>query len=69
MTDALRFAIPAAIVLAIAGVIFGIAIARLVWAQDLEQAQSIDRIRSRTEAAMRGTIETQEKIIAALKGH
>lgn len=39
----------------------GVGMARLLWAQDLRQAQEIDAIRSRTEVALRGRIKIMEK--------
>lgn len=56
-----------AIVLATTGAVFGVGVARLIWADDLVQARQIDDIRSKTEFSLRAAIATQEKIICTLK--
>lgn len=57
----------AAAVLAMAGAMFGVAMARLLWADDLKHAQRIDEIRRRTEVALKNTIESLERQIATQK--
>lgn len=64
MASVALFALYSAMLLALAGAFFGVCIARLVWADDLKQAQRIDAIRSRTEVALRGQIAALEKHLA-----
>lgn len=45
------------------GAFFGIIAARVLWAEDLQHAQRIDEIRSRTQKALEGTIESLRKQI------
>lgn len=40
---------------------FGVGMARLLWADDLKHAQSIDEIRSRTESSLRQTIDALQQ--------
>lgn len=61
------FAAFAAAGLAMLSATFGVAMARLVWAEDLKHAQRIDEIRSRTEISLKNTIESLERQIAILK--
>ena len=63
----LPFAAFGAAGLAMIGAIFGVGMARLIWADDLKHAQKIDEIRSRTETALKGTIESLEQQIVILK--
>lgn len=53
-----------AMVLAAAGALFGVVLARVLWTEDLRQAIHIDEIRSRTETSLRGSIAAQERMIA-----
>lgn len=76
MTDVARLAIPAALFLTMAGVIFGIAMARWIWADDLQFAQTIEASRKQTdlihtqiEASLRGQIDVQDQTIKTLKEH
>ena len=59
--------IPAAALLAIAGALFGVGMAKLLWSEDLQHAQQIDEIRSETEGHLRGTIDALEGQIRILK--
>jgi hypothetical protein len=63
MTSALQLTIASAALLAIFGAIFGVCAARMVWGDDLKQAQIIDRLRSQKEAAMERTIYALEGYI------
>ena len=57
--QAVHLAIFSAIGIAMFSAAFGVGIARLIWADDLQHAQRIDEIRSRTEAALRSRIKIQ----------
>ena len=57
--------LPAAF-LAIASAAFGAGMARLLWADDLQHAQQIDEIRSKTEVALRRQINALEGRIKIL---
>jgi hypothetical protein len=57
----------AAAVIAFASAIFGVGMARILWAEDLQHARHIDEIRSRTEAALHERIASQERIIEIQK--
>lgn len=67
MTSAAQGAILSAALLAIAGAFFGVCMARMLWAHDLKHTQDLRRIWDRTELAMRGTIELQQRQIETLK--
>lgn len=56
MIHAAHLSIAAAIVLCVASTFFGVAMARLVWADDLQHARHIDEIRSQTEKHLRDQI-------------
>lgn len=56
-----------AALLAMAGAVFGVSMARIMWADDLKNAQQIDEIRSRTQSHMEGQIKAQQKTIDILK--
>lgn len=58
----MQLVIASAMLLAMVGALFGAGMARLLWADDLKQAQRIDEIRSRTE-------EHLNRTIAALREH
>jgi hypothetical protein len=63
-------AIPAilgAALLAMAGASFGVVMARMIWADDLKQAQHIDEIRSRTQQHMERQIEAMQGTIEIYK--
>ena len=67
-------AIFAAMALSGASAFLGVALARLVWAEDLrraeqrlEQAKEIDRIRSGTEGHLRDTIAALQRQVTALE--
>lgn len=49
--------------LAMISAIFGVGMARLLWAQDLKFAQDIDTRRSKIEASLRKIIESQKREI------
>ena len=57
----------AAAAIAITSAIFGAALARGLWADDLKHAQKIDAIRSETEKNLRDQIKAMERTISALK--
>lgn len=65
MTDAARFAIPAAMVLAIAGAFFGVVIARIVWGDDLRHSLELKEYWDKSKTAMEGTIASQQRSIQA----
>ena len=65
MSHAAQGAILAAALLAMVSAGFGVAFARLVWAQDLKQAQQLRLIWDKTEKAMREHIEIQERMLAS----
>ena len=65
-----------AIGIAMMSSLFGVGIARLLWANDLKFAQQIetrrkeiDVIRDQTESSLRKTIEIQEGTIVTLRGN
>lgn len=60
-------AILSAALLACSGAIFGVIMARVIWADDLKHAQRIDEVRSRTENSLRGLISSQERTIKTYK--
>lgn len=64
MTSAAQLAVFGAIGIALLSACFGVGVARLLWAEDLAQAQRIDAIRSRTEVHLRNLIALHEKQIA-----
>lgn len=64
---AFGMAVSAAAVIAMASAMFGVGMARMLWADDLKRARLIDEIRSRTEVHLRGTITALEKQIEILK--
>ncbi len=63
----MQLVVASAVLLAIAGSLFGAGMARLLWADDLRHAQEIDAIRSRTENALRSTIASLERQVAILQ--
>lgn len=67
MISALHMAMWSAIVLAMCGAVFGVCVARLLWADDLKQAQTIDAIRSDTEASLRKSIAAMDRTIRILQ--
>lgn len=67
MKKRMQLVIAAAMLLAMVGALFGAGMARLLWADDLKQAQRIDEIRSRTEASLMRTITAHEATIKALQ--
>jgi len=67
MTHAAIPAIFGAAFLAMVGAFFGLVMARLIWAEDLKQAQSIDVIRSKTEIALRSQIDSLERQLAVYR--
>lgn len=64
--SAVPFAGFAAAALAMVGAMFGVAMARLIWADDLKHAQRIDEIRSRTEVHLKDHIKALENQIKLL---
>lgn len=58
-----------AMILGGTGALFGVGMARMIWADDLVAARRIDEIRSREEMALRSIIETQKNVIEILRGH
>jgi hypothetical protein len=46
---------------------FGVGVARVLWAEDLQQARRIDAIRSETEGHLREQIRTLESQISILR--
>lgn len=72
--QALGLAAWGAAAVAIAAALFGVGIARMVWAEDLRNAQShlesarrIDEIRSQTEQSLRDHIATLERHVQILQ--
>ena len=61
MTSPAVFAAFCAAALSMVSAMFGVGMARMLWADDLKHAQSIDEIRSRTEASLRRTIDALQK--------
>lgn len=57
----------ASALMAISGAIFGVILARVLWADDLKHAQRIDAIRSKVEVHLRDTIDSLERQITTLK--
>ena len=49
--------------IAMASAVFGVGIARLIWAEDLTHARRIDELRSQTETHLRSQIKSMERII------
>jgi hypothetical protein len=67
MSHAAHFAVSAAVLLCVCSTIFGVAMARLVWNEDLQHAIHIDEIRSQTEHHLREQIAHMEATIAILE--
>lgn len=67
MTHALPLVFWSAILLVMAGSLFGVSMARVLWADDLHQARSIDEIRSRTEKSLREQVAILQEHIRILK--
>lgn len=67
MVDAARLAIMGAAVCAMGGAVFGVLMARFLWSEDLQHAQKLREIWTRSEIAMRETIEIQRSTINTLK--
>jgi hypothetical protein len=68
MTQVAQLAVSAAVVLCIASTVFGVAMARLMWAEDLQHATRIDEIRSQTEQHLMNQIKSLESHIRILEG-
>lgn len=62
--SAILFAQLSAALLAMVAAIFGASIARVLWAEDLAQAQRIDAIRSETEGHLREQIKSLQDTLA-----
>jgi len=65
MTSTVGIAMFGAAFIAMAGAIFGVGVARTVWAQDLQQAKRLRTIWTESEAALNSRIDSQVRIIAA----
>ncbi len=57
----MELAILSAIILSVVSASFGAITARFFWAEDLEQANKLDAIRSQTEAHLRSQIESLKR--------
>lgn len=53
-----------AVGIAMCSAIFGVGVARVLWADDLRHSKHIDEIRNKTEASLRKTIEHLEATIS-----
>lgn len=67
MQSAMTFSMLAAALLVSAGAFFGVITTRVLWADDLKQAQRIDEIRSQTEKHLRGQIDALQEQITLLR--
>lgn len=61
MTSAFILAYLGAGFIAISSAAFGVGLARILWAEDLQHAQKIDEIRSRTELSLRSQIDSLQR--------
>ena len=62
MGDAVRLAVFGGAALGMIGAIFGVFVARLVWAADLEHVMTLRTSWVKQEASLRGIIDSQKKI-------
>lgn len=65
--QAVTLAWTGAALIALGSSIFGVGVARVLWAQDLKQAERIDLIRSKTEQSLRNLIEIKDRHIQILE--
>ena len=63
MLTAVQLAFFSAAGIAMCSTIFGVCLARILWADDLLFAKKIDTIRSETEGHLRGTISSLESTV------
>lgn len=63
----LGFVMITAVLLAMVGAVFGVGLARLLWAEDLQRTQEMAQTWDRTKAAMAATIEAQQRHIGILQ--
>lgn len=56
-----------AVLIAANSALFGVGMARLIWADDLKHAQRIDKIRSKTEDYLRNQIESMQRQLDSRK--
>lgn len=67
MSDVVLPAIFGAALLAMVGAIFGVCIARLLWADDLRHAYSLRETSRKTEDALHSIVQSQSKQIELLR--
>lgn len=63
----MQLVVASAVLLAMCGALFGAGMARLLWAENLTQAQQIDAIRNESENHLRRTIAALERTVDALQ--
>lgn len=67
MINAAQAAIWSALLLAMAGTVFGVCMARLVWADDLKHALRLRELWEQTRTSMEETIKSQQSQIDILR--